>query len=189
MILHNRREKRKQRRKRDEGQVELNLTAMLDMAFQLLTFFILTFRPAPIEGQLALNLPPPVPQTNVEMDKKVGDMPGDVFAMDTLHLSVTANPSGDVTELKIEANVAVDGRLDPENIAKLDGKLKSTITKQQIAYDRIQIAVDGKLRYGELMKIIDVCHRQRLPDGTLMQKISFTEIDSATKSSSSGGPG
>ena len=32
---------------------------MLDMAFQLLTFFILTFRPAPIEGQISLRLPPP----------------------------------------------------------------------------------------------------------------------------------
>ena len=27
--------------------VELDVTAMLDMAFQLLAFFILTFRPAP----------------------------------------------------------------------------------------------------------------------------------------------
>ena len=46
------------RRKKQEG-VELNLAAMLDMAFQLLTFFILTFRPAPVEGQVDLLLPPP----------------------------------------------------------------------------------------------------------------------------------
>ena len=51
---------RKRRRRRDQGTVEMNLAAMLDMAFQLLTFFILTFRPAPVEGQLSLNLPPPV---------------------------------------------------------------------------------------------------------------------------------
>ncbi len=35
-------------------EVELNLAAMLDMAFQLLTFFVLTFKPAPVEGQIAL---------------------------------------------------------------------------------------------------------------------------------------
>ena len=32
---------------------------MLDMAFQLLTFFILTYRPPPTEGQIYLRLPPP----------------------------------------------------------------------------------------------------------------------------------
>ena len=52
---------RRHHRRRSKKGVELNLAAMLDMAFQLLTFFILTFRPAPIEGHLALNLPPPIP--------------------------------------------------------------------------------------------------------------------------------
>ncbi len=37
--------------------VELNLAAMLDMAFQLLAFFILTFKPAPVEGDIALRMP------------------------------------------------------------------------------------------------------------------------------------
>jgi biopolymer transport protein ExbD len=37
------------KKKRNQGEVELNLAAMLDMAFQLLTFFILTFKPAPVE--------------------------------------------------------------------------------------------------------------------------------------------
>ena len=32
---------------KSNDEVELNLAAMLDMAFQLLTFFILTFKPAP----------------------------------------------------------------------------------------------------------------------------------------------
>ena len=38
------------RRRRKQGDVELNLAAMLDMAFQLLTFFILTFKPPPAEA-------------------------------------------------------------------------------------------------------------------------------------------
>ena len=32
---------------------------MLDMAFQLLAFFVLTFRQTPLEGQISLRLPPP----------------------------------------------------------------------------------------------------------------------------------
>jgi biopolymer transport protein ExbD len=36
---------------------DLPITPMLDMSFQLLAFFIMTFKPAPTEGQIALTLP------------------------------------------------------------------------------------------------------------------------------------
>ena len=41
--------------------MELNVTAMLDMAFQLLAFFVLTFKPPPGEDQIYLKLPPAQP--------------------------------------------------------------------------------------------------------------------------------
>lgn len=41
----------------DLVEPDLPITPMLDMSFQLLAFFIFTFRPAPTEGQLALALP------------------------------------------------------------------------------------------------------------------------------------
>jgi len=47
---------------------ELPITPMLDMSFQLLAFFIMTFRPAATEGQIAMSLPPPDlggPSTNI----------------------------------------------------------------------------------------------------------------------------
>ena len=45
-------------RKAESGpEVELPITPMLDMAFQLLMFFILTYRPSMLEGHLALSLP------------------------------------------------------------------------------------------------------------------------------------
>jgi biopolymer transport protein ExbD len=41
----------------DRVEPDLPITPMLDMSFQLLAFFILTFRPSPTEGQIALALP------------------------------------------------------------------------------------------------------------------------------------
>ena len=38
-------------------EVELPITPMLDMAFQLLAFFILTYHPSALEGQIRLALP------------------------------------------------------------------------------------------------------------------------------------
>jgi Biopolymer transport protein ExbD/TolR len=51
-------------RRRHRGQstdfveADLPITPMLDMSFQLLAFFIMTFKPSPTEGQIAMSLPP-----------------------------------------------------------------------------------------------------------------------------------
>jgi biopolymer transport protein ExbD len=52
MLRHNR-----HRAATDHVQPDLPITPMLDMSFQLLAFFIMTFKPAPTEGQIALTLP------------------------------------------------------------------------------------------------------------------------------------
>src|SRR5205807_5701338 len=48
----------RKRRKKDAGpEIELPITPMLDMAFQLLTFFIFTYHPSALEGQIEMDLP------------------------------------------------------------------------------------------------------------------------------------
>jgi len=167
----------KRRKRRDQGSVEMNLAAMLDMAFQLLTFFILTFRPAPVEGQLSLNLPPPVQvaKPDAPAAENQGEQPDNV-SLETLHLQVMANERGGVKQVILEASPVVQGEMNDANIQRLDRELQRIFGTKMIAFDRIQIAVERTLRYGELMKIIDVCTRQKTPDGQQMRKVSFTEL-------------
>src|ERR1700730_256299 len=48
----------RRRRKTEEGPgPELPVTPMLDMAFQLLAFFIMVYNPSDLEGVMSLNLP------------------------------------------------------------------------------------------------------------------------------------
>ncbi len=168
----------RRRRRRESGSVEMNLAAMLDMAFQLLSFFILTFRPAPTEGQLSLNLPPPVPVTKVDQQPKENNSgeAGDLVGLDTLHLQVMANDRGGVRQVILEASPVVQGEMNEANIRRLDRELQAIFGRKMIAFDRIQIAVERRVRYGELMKVIDVCTRQKTPDGQQMRKVSFTEL-------------
>ncbi|MDB5342267.1 MAG: Biopolymer transport protein ExbD/TolR [Schlesneria sp.] len=168
--------RRRHKNCRDQGSVEMNLAAMLDMAFQLLTFFILTFRPAPIEGQLALNLPSPgivdrgVPA--LPLQRLVDEQPD----LEILHLQVVADPSGDVKEVSVEKSATISGPLKSGNLQALERNLQAIFGQKHIPYDRVQIAVDGQLHYGELMKIVDVCAHQKLADGETIQRISFIEL-------------
>ncbi len=49
--------RRRKRMQDNPTEPELPITPMLDMSFQLMAFFILTFKSGPTEGQLALLLP------------------------------------------------------------------------------------------------------------------------------------
>src|SRR4030095_10517717 len=92
------------RKRRNQGDVELNLAAMLDMAFQLLTFFILTFRPAPVEGQILLRMPPPMPVTNINSGQKAGadeSNTNPVQGLNTLIVTVVAQSDGSLRQLAI----------------------------------------------------------------------------------------
>jgi len=164
---------------RSSEEVQLNLAAMLDMAFQLLAFFILTFRPSPVEGQLLLNLPPPTPVTKVS--SAGGDGPA-VPASDVepVLLSVSADESGMVAGVTaFSGDTGFRGPADPANLQRLHQLLKDAISVEGSLYDQILIQVDPGLRYDELMKIIDVCLKQTLPDGQPLTKINFTELPGA----------
>jgi biopolymer transport protein ExbD len=160
----------RQRKKRKQGDVELNLAAMLDMAFQLLTFFILTFKPAPVEGQISLRLPPPLP-IDAGGQKAAGEDTSSkelIKSVKTLTISVFADPNGSVSAYGIgEAPVAT--------ISLLDKRLKEIFGAPDNPFEQVVIQVGKALRYDELMRVVEVCTRQTLPDGSKLSKLSFVE--------------
>jgi biopolymer transport protein ExbD len=164
------------RKRRAQGEVELNLAAMLDMAFQLLTFFILTFKPAPVEGQLSLRLPPPQAIARVRGGQAAGsDMQNQnqVAGVESLVVSVLAAPDGRIGTLVI-------GEKPVGGLAGLDEGLKRFISDPSSQFDQVVIQVGAQLKYEELMQVLDVCSRQKLADGKPLTKLSFVEIpDSA----------
>ncbi|HEV2972149.1 MAG TPA: biopolymer transporter ExbD [Pirellulales bacterium] len=146
------------RRKSPEG-VELNLAAMLDMAFQILTFFILTFKPAPVEGQIQLRMPPPQPLATEAAKQVAGENPNDknpVAGFNTLPIHLTATENGMLGQITVvQQNVTVD-----PSLAMLDAELKSKLGSPTSPFDQVIIGVDPKLKYEELMRVLGVCTHQ-----------------------------
>ena len=163
--------------RRKQSEVELNLAAMLDMAFQLLTFFILTFKPPPSEGQVSLRLPPPKPVTMVKEGQQAGadtSNTNPVVGVNTLTITVIATPSGGIDSMAIgEGSVGM-------SLTLLENTLKDVFRKDSgNPFDQVVIQVGSDLRYSELMSIIDICTRQKLPSGEKLTKLSFVELPNA----------
>ena len=159
-------------KRRKQGEVELNMAAMLDMAFQLLTFFILTFRPAPVEGQVLLRLPPPQPVTNVNATQQAGSDPNNADALKgltTLVITAVANNDGTLRQMAI-------GETSMGNIQAMERRLTTVLSDPGSGFDQVIIQVDSRLRYEELMQVVDVCTRQKLPSGEKLTKLSFVEL-------------
>ena len=165
----------RRKKRRLQAEVELNLAAMLDMAFQLLAFFILTYQPLPVEGQISLRLPPAQPVTTAKEGQKPGgdlENKNPVIGVNTLTISVFADPrSGDIASLAI-------GESQVPGIAALDGRLRQVFTDPGNPFDQVIIQVSDSCRYEELMKVIDVCTHQTLADGKKLSKLSFVELPS-----------
>ena len=162
----------RRRKRRTQNDVELNLAAMLDMAFQLLTFFILTFKPAPIEGQVLLRMPPPQPITNVNAGQRAGSDSSNtnpLQGLNTLVISVLAHPDGSMKQMAV-------GESPIAGLTALDRKLSDVLGDPGAAFDQVIVQVDSRLHYGPLMQVIDVCTRQKLANGEPLSKLSFVEL-------------
>lgn len=175
-----RRRHQRRRRRRVQTGVELNLAAMLDMAFQLLTFFILTFKPGPSEAQIDLLLPPPSPITNVGAGVAAGSSADDlrpVTGANTLVISVFPDESGGIGSIAVgQENVSVDAELEG-----LKSELRMIFRGLGTDYDQIIVQAGSTLRYEELMRVVSVCVQQELPNGKKLAKLSFVELPMDSK--------
>jgi biopolymer transport protein ExbD len=163
--------KRRHKKKHDEGGVTINLTAMLDMAFQLLAFFVLTFKPAPAEGEVSLRMPPPQAVMAAKVSSKsAGKSDKDLMSgLTSLVISVLPNKTGGLGTMAI-------GEQPIGTLAGLDNQLHSVLTDQASPFEQVIIQVGSGVRYDALMSVVDICTRQKLPNGQPLTKLSFVEL-------------
>jgi biopolymer transport protein ExbD len=139
-------------------EVDLPITPMLDMSFQLMAFFIFTFKPMAAEGQLAMFLPKTedVAPTQAELPP---DVPED--KVDEYKVLVTSR-DGDIATLAVQGPASVTPIADvgQGKIFNLTEHLKS-ITKPADGKKAptIKIEAQNDLAYAKLIELMDVCRR------------------------------
>lgn len=137
----------------------MNLAAMLDMAFQLLMFFILTFSPTQMESQIFAQLPATGAVTQ--------NMVAPPLAAGEITLTIVASEAGSIQD------VAVDDRI-VRNLHELEQQLHRQVAGRG-PYSLI-LQVDSRLQYQELVTVVDTCIKtEGLTDQTI-DKMTFVEL-------------
>ena len=142
--------RRHKRKQKVEGP-DVPIAPMLDMAFQLLTFFVLTYHPAPAEGQFVMNLLPPQPATAMAAEAPIRPpLPMSCRCrLRTLPTILKAGDGGSLARIVVEQNEV------PNDPKALEEELDKYFQDPDLPFDQTLLKVDPKLHYSELMNVIN----------------------------------
>ncbi len=168
------------RKNRSQGEVELNMAAMLVMAFQLLAFFILTFSPSPVEAPIALRMPPAAPLQFKASSPAIAPSAAPTITEEPekgekLIVEIKPAANGEIDRIVIGSRAVSGAAGKPEEVMGQFGLLlKEVLGGAQ--FESVHLHAGPQLRYDRLLEVVDVCTRQKLADGTQLTKVSFTEV-------------
>lgn len=137
------------RREEPPVDVTLPITPMLDMSFQLLSFFVVTFRAPSQEGQLSVDLPradASAQATETSFDAK------DEY-------TITVNGDNDIRSLSLKGPTVTDKVVqDTGSLFKL---LEDVAKSKKDAANTVSITIeaDERLVYAKLIEVMDVCKK------------------------------
>ena len=167
-----RKDRRGRKKARRHDDVELNVAAMLDMAFQLLAFFILTFKPSPIESQIMMRLPADKPVTQAPSNTvNSADVVDEGLV---ISISIYSTPEGEIEKLEVGQRV-ISAPTVEELLPAFRAALADIV---ELGCDTVSVRVGEDLRYERLMQIVDICGKQELPSGERLSKVSIVPLKS-----------
>lgn len=162
------------------SDVVLPITPMLDMTFQLLTFFIFTYNPSALEGQMALMLPTeqearaenqqmidpsakvnkeelPEPKIELIIQVKPHALGGETPI--TVEAKSVKTPIADLDALKVYLKEVWD-----REIAAIDAELKAVPAdkrederKEKVAKLGIKVQPTSAVKWGNVVEVMDIC--------------------------------
>jgi biopolymer transport protein ExbD len=172
----------------------LIITPMLDMSFQILAFFIMTYHPSALEGHFDIKLLPPktVATKGAPSTNELPPASEEPELNDVLLVTVKAVAKGQSESGRLEGDPSRILLTRPEDasnpvpledtndkfpgLTRLGTELKKFLADPGHSNANIKIEPDGELKHKYAMQVYDACKRVRQrPDGSWegFQNIQF----------------
>lgn len=141
-------------RSREKPVKSLEVSAMIDVVFLLLVFFMLTLNIAALEG--------------VHEVEAAGRGPGQIVEIPELVVQLSADDDGSLAEVRLNGRLLGHGddgvKLLQQEVTELCASLGSE------ASQRIQVSLqpDYRLKYGFTARVMGVCSTRKTSDGSLV---------------------
>lgn len=162
-------------RHNDPGAPSINLglivTPMLDMSFQILAFFIMTYHPSILEGHVNGQLVPPKGGIGAPIDPKPKPEPPTIpDPTESVEIVVKAVPKGGAERQRVDGEPAqiylkkvedVDAALVSDSDEPLDASLKRLASRLKAIpagmAGHVRLECQGDLKHQYVMQVYDVC--------------------------------
>lgn len=140
-----------------ETRIAPPMTPMIDVVFQLLVFFLFTFKIIPIEGEFGVNMPPITSGAQPQSDS--------VILIEKLRIGLRATPEGALNDIVLGENQL------GADIPVLTQYLREFFVGPTGHADDVEVEIDAdrQLRYHYVIRVISAVKRAGI------RKINFTD--------------
>jgi len=151
-------------RSRSQSKIELMMTPMIDIVFQLLIFFIMSFKIAVAEGDFNVKMPLAAPREGMPQDDTLPPM----------KVRLTAQPGGDLAGISLNENRFADFNQLHQYIIGVIGDERGPGSRQATA--EVELDCDYNLRYENVVRAVTSVSGYVGRDGNivkLVEKLKF----------------
>lgn len=150
-------------------EIKLNMTSMIDIVFQLLVFFIMTFKVVAMEGDF--NIKMPLASTEAQSMEQI--MP------DLIVVKLRAGENGNINSIAADDNETyVDGLMFQSLTRYVEERLAGIGDPEQARKTELEFDIDYGLKYSYTVKAIEAVSGKVQPDGSikkLIEKVKFKD--------------
>lgn len=153
-------------------EIKLQMTAMIDIVFQLLVFFIMTFKVVVMEGDFSIRMP--LASSSAEEL--------DIVLPDEISVRLRAAEDGTISSVSIRDGDTFSDADVNQMFSQLtdfvERKLAGAANPEDAKKTEVEFDIDYNLKYKYTVKGIEAVSGRILPDGSvkkLIEKIKFKD--------------
>ncbi|MEM9940111.1 MAG: biopolymer transporter ExbD [Planctomycetota bacterium] len=156
-------------RQTENEEIKLNMTSMIDIVFQLLVFFVMTFKVTAMEGDFSIKMP---------LASQTEDVIDDILP-EQIDIRLVAGENGVISRIIVDNDtVFTDENMFNSLTSLIEEMIAAEGDPEEGADTEVQFDIDYNLKYSYTVKAIESVSGRVQSDGTikkLIEKVKFKD--------------